>query len=245
MEDAPKVPAGRLVYAIGDIHGRADLLDRLLRDIELDAAAIHGVARRTLVFVGDYVDRGPDSRGVVDRLLTGPPSGFDAVFLRGNHEAFLLDFLRRPDALSLWLYNGAAETLASYGLDVSDTALRQADAGTWRDRFVERLPQDHRAFYEALALSAVIGDYLFVHAGVRPGVPLDRQDPGDLMWIREAFLESRRSFGHMVVHGHTPGSEPVTRPNRIGIDTGAWMTGRLTALRLWGTQRRFLTTAGA
>lgn len=244
MADAPSVPEGRLVYAIGDIHGRSDLLAQLLRDIQDDAAAHDPATRRTLVFLGDYVDRGPDSRGVIEILISGLPDGFDAVFLLGNHESFLLDFLERPEVLSLWIYNGALATLSSYGVLPSSPALADAAPGVLRDRFAAALPPSHRTFLASLELMAIIGGYAFVHAGLRPGVPIDRQDPQDLLWIRDAFLEAKESFGYMVVHGHTPESEPVIRKNRIGIDTGACMTGRLTALRLFAAERAFLMTQG-
>ncbi|MGI9381700.1 MAG: metallophosphoesterase family protein [Methyloligellaceae bacterium] len=242
MAGAPSVPEGRLVYAIGDIHGRSDLLAQLLRDIRNDAAAHVSATRRTLVFLGDYVDRGPDSRGVIEILISGLPDGFDAIFLMGNHEWFLIDFLKRPEVLSHWMYNGAAATLSSYGLPTSASILADAEPNVWRDQFAAALPPSHHTFLVSLELTAVIGDYVFVHAGLRPGVPIDRQDPKDLLWIREPFLEAQDGFAYMVVHGHTPGARPVIRENRIGIDTGACMTGRLTALRLFASDRAFLMT---
>ena len=244
MADLPSVPEGRLVYAVGDIHGRSDLLTELLRKIEDDAASHVSATRRTLVFLGDYVDRGPDSRGVVEILSSGLPDGFDAIALKGNHEWFLLDFLEHPKALPLWLYNGAAATLASYGVPSSVHPQADSAPDVLREQFAAALPSSHRSFLASLEMTAVIGGYLFVHAGVRPGVPLDQQDPEDLLWIREPFLETRESFGHIVVHGHTPGTEPVVPKNRICIDTGACMTGRLTALRLFASERAFLTTSG-
>jgi serine/threonine protein phosphatase 1 len=234
--DRPSLPRGEIVYAIGDIHGRSDLLAALLHAIKADAAR-STTARRSLVFIGDYIDRGPDSRGVIDMLLSDLPSDFDAHFLKGNHEDLLLTFLAESDLLPNWLANGAAQTLASYGIDVAPLLWSQAPPREWRDVLVAALPQEHRAFFEALKLSVTLGDYFFAHAGVQPGVPLDAQDAHDLVWIRDEFLHSEEEFGKVVVHGHTPTALPEFRRNRIGIDTGAVFTNRLTALRLEGDRQ--------
>ncbi|MGH6735943.1 MAG: metallophosphoesterase family protein [Methyloceanibacter sp.] len=238
---APRLPEGELLYAVGDIHGRTDLLANLLRQIEADAAH-RDAAKRTLVFLGDYVDRGPDSRGVVDMLLTDLPEKFYTQFLKGNHEALLLDFLDDPRRLDHWLMNGGDATLASYGVDVEALIHEDAPPETWRDAFAGALPGAHLRFFESLGLVVQAGDYLFVHAGMRPGVPLEAQTETDLIWIRDAFLDSAASFGKIVVHGHTPVRAPEVRPNRIGIDTGAVFTGCLTALRLRGGERGFVQT---
>jgi serine/threonine protein phosphatase 1 len=235
------VPPGSLVYAIGDIHGRLDLLDALLAMIVADAQGVEAT-ERLLVFLGDYIDRGPDSAGVIDRLISGLPEGFASICLKGNHEAIMLDFLERPAQLNLWVENGAAATLASYGLDAYGFDWHWGDEAGCRDDLVAAMPANHRSFLEELRLSYQCGDYFFAHAGVRPGVPLDAQRPQDLIWIRAPFLESDADFGKVVVHGHTPGERPVVRPNRIGIDTAAWLRGTLTALRLEGTDRAFLAT---
>jgi serine/threonine protein phosphatase 1 len=173
-------------------------------------------------------------------LLHRLPRGFDAHFLKGNHEALLLDFLEDPGSLDQWLANGAATTFASYGVDVAALVRARAAPETWRRALLAGLPEEHRRFYEHLELAVSFGDYLFVHAGVRPGVPLDAQDPHDLVWIRGEFLRSDAKFGKVVVHGHTPKPEPEIRANRIGIDTGAVFTNRLTALRLEDGSRRLL-----
>ena len=240
--DIPTLPQGQLLYAIGDIHGRSDLLAKLLAEIEADALRREGVERRTLVFIGDYIDRGPDSFGVVELLLDALPAGFDAHFLKGNHESIMLDFLEDPTCLDQWLANGAEATLRSYGVDVGTLARERARPEIWREVFVAALPARHRAFFETLELMVPIGDYLFVHAGVRPGVPLEAQDPQDLIWIRGEFLRAADDFGKVVVHGHTPTTIPDVRANRIGIDTGAVFTGRLTALRLEDGSRGFVQT---
>jgi serine/threonine protein phosphatase 1 len=238
----PAVPAGQRIYAIGDIHGRLDLLDQLLRMIALDDAEQKPLERRTLVFLGDYVDRGPDSAGVIDRLLTGLPETFEPIFLKGNHEEMLLQSLTESMMVSSWLANGGAQTLVSYGVlrdDYSGMSLRTADVGP---ALAAALPERHLAFLRQLKITATFGDYFFVHAGVLPGVALDSQEEEDCLFIREPFLSHRGSFGKIVVHGHTPVQEPEVRSNRIGIDTGGFFTGRLTALRLEGEYRGFLAT---
>lgn len=238
-----QVPERQLVYAVGDIHGRSDLLAELLRKIEADAAETDA-AKKTLIFIGDYVDRGPDTSGVVETLLHALPESFSAQFLKGNHEQLLLDFLDDPCRLDHWRMNGGEPTMASYGVDVESLKTIGASPDAWRDAFMSALPPAHFDFYRHLKLEVSLGDYLFVHAGVRPGVPLHAQDERDLIWIRDEFLEATEPFGKIVVHGHTPRSEPVVRANRIGIDTGAVFSDRLTALRLQNGAWSFLRTGG-
>jgi len=235
---AASVPPGRRVYVVGDIHGCVALLDCLLKSIVADAAT--APEKRLLVFVGDYVDRGPDSRGVIERLLN-PPESFEVRCLRGNHDQAVLDFLNDPPSYRAWKSYGAQETLVSYGVrpPLFDDVQAIVEA---RDAFAARLPPSHRRFLEELELSTEIGDYFVVHAGVRPGIALGAQSPEDLLWIREDFLLSRSDFGKVVVHGHTPTEYVVRRKNRIGIDTGAYATGRLTALVLEGETVRLLHT---
>lgn len=235
-----RVPEGQRVYAVGDIHGRADLLHELLELIRHDAA---GTDRRcTVVFLGDYVDRGPDNSEVIDLLAGEPLPGFDALHLVGNHEAVFLQFLRDAEIGRDWLRFGGDATLRSYGVRIRSSnppidELLEAKAALARN-----LPRRHLQFLRGLRLSCSIGDYFFVHAGVRPGVPLDQQDGNDMIWIRDLFLNSEMDFGKVVVHGHTPDEFVHNLPNRIGIDTGAYFTGHLTAAVLEGEERRFLST---
>jgi serine/threonine protein phosphatase 1 len=228
------------VYAIGDIHGRRDLLEQLLDAIAADRTNWPG--KTQLIFLGDYVDRGSQSREVIDTLLALPRS-FTPTFLRGNHDQCALDFLRQPSCLREWLDLGGAETLRSYGIRPP----RQFDSEalvSLRNAFAAALPPEHLSFLTGLLPSVILGDYLFVHAGIRPGVSLDRQSPRDMLWIRDEFLRSAADYGKIIVHGHSPHPSPVKRHNRIGIDTGAYLTGKLTALILEGEKHRFLSSSG-
>ncbi|MEM8575289.1 MAG: metallophosphoesterase [Pseudomonadota bacterium] len=236
------IPDGEVVYAIGDIHGRVDLLAQLLALIQKDVVQSHASVR-TLIFLGDYVDRGPDSHDVIEALCTDLPQDFTAHFIKGNHEQFLLDFVDDPSWLDAWRRNGGEQTLVSYGVDVDGLARSHARLAVWRDAFLAVLPERHRQFLEILKLTHVVGDFVFVHAGVRPGVRLRDQVPDDLLWIRDEFLDSDEVFEKVVVHGHSPGREPVVRPNRIGIDTGAVFSDCLTAVRLEADRRDFLHTS--
>lgn len=235
------LPPGLRVYAIGDIHGRDDLLASLLQRIEMDAKAAP-VERDILIYLGDYVDRGLQSKQVLDRLTGHPLAGFEHVFLKGNHEQALLQFLSDPAFGKTWKYYGGLETLHSYGINELTLTDDPAAFERAREHFAEVLPEAHRHFLETLQVSAELGGYFFAHAGVRPGISLNRQIEEDLLWIREEFLQSSASFGKIVIHGHTPGEEVVVRRNRIGIDTGAYMTGVLTALVLEGDEKRFIQT---
>jgi serine/threonine protein phosphatase 1 len=239
------LPAGVRLYAVGDIHGRLDLLENLLNLIEGDREVSAG-EQPVLVFLGDYVDRGPDSKGVVEKLLTGLPQGFTSLFLKGNHEELLLSFLRDPGTGMHWLHNGGDATLLSYGvkLEVVEAAFFRGGPALAElaERFRSLLPEPHLKFYESLKLYYRSGDYFFVHGGVRPGVALDRQSEDDMLWIREEFLDWPHDFGAVVVHGHTPVRVPDDRDNRIGIDTFAVRTGILTAAGLEGCRRWFLST---
>jgi len=236
--DAARVPDGQRVYAIGDIHGRLDLLEKLHHSILEDAQeALASGLTVTLVYLGDYIDRGPQSKGVVDCMVGDWPSYINPVFLRGNHEATLLNFLEDPNVLNAWRNFGGVEALHSYGVDVS--VLREAGGfETIQRDFKALLPLDHLRFYQNLQTTAIIGGYFFVHAGIRPGVSLDEQKEEDLLWIREEFLESNRFHGKVIVHGHSPSEQPEIWSNRINIDTGAYLTNRLTCLVLQGEEQR-------
>lgn len=239
----PRVPTGTAVYAIGDIHGRSDLLARLHEAIAADAER-QAAPRRLVVYLGDYVDRGADSRGVIDLLLDRPAAGLEAVHLLGNHERMMLNFLDNPEGGSMWLRNGGDAALRSYDIDCAGN---ESDPGRLRDLQSElraKLPRRHLEFLHGLCLTHVEGDYLFVHAGLRPGVPLAEQREEDMIWIRGTFLSSTADHGKIVVHGHTIAPEPQVCTNRIGIDTGAWYTDRLTALALDGERRRLFATGG-
>ncbi len=235
-------PEGVRLYAIGDIHGRDDLLADLMARIEDDARR-REPARNVLVYLGDYIDRGLQSRQVLDRLVAGPPRGFEAIYLKGNHEAAMLEFLDDADFGRTWKYYGGLETLHSYGINELTLSDNPDDFVRARDHLEQVLPSSHRKFLENLVLSAEFGDYFFAHAGVCPGIDLSRQVEDDLLWIRDAFLNSDQWFGKVVVHGHTPREKPVFRSNRIGIDTGAYMTNVLTCLALETDGRRVIQNA--
>jgi len=233
-----ELPAGLRIYAIGDLHGRADLLDALHEPIAEDRARRPAQAV-LIVYIGDYIDRGPDSAGVVERLADPPHDGAERVHLIGNHEDVMRAALRAdPAAMSNWLHFGGVATLASYGIEprrlAGMTAAQIAEAA------LEAMPARHRAFFDRLSISHTVGGYFFCHAGVRPGVPLALQDHFDLVWIREPFLFSEADFGKIIVHGHTPAEVPELMPNRINIDTGAVYGGRLTAVVLEDRAIRFL-----
>jgi serine/threonine protein phosphatase 1 len=220
-----KVPPGTRIYAIGDVHGRADLLERTISDIDQHRNA-YPIAHAIEIMLGDYIDRGPQSDEVIE-LLTSRRLDAQTICLMGNHETYLLDFLRDPASLAEWQHYGGLETLMSYGLapSLNPTADDQKQLAAL---LAERLPTHHYDFLMTLPLSFDCGDYFFVHAGVRPGVALSDQRAEDLLLIREEFLLYKGSFGKTVVHGHTPVNEPEIHDNRINLDTGAFATGKLT-----------------
>jgi serine/threonine protein phosphatase 1 len=232
---APSVPQGTRVYVIGDIHGRLDLLTQLRERIIMDSGDFTG-ERKVVVYLGDYVDRGPRAKEVIDLLVDEPLGGFESVHLEGNHEKLFLDFLDDASVWPLWLFNGAGATLSSYGVTPT------AGAEGLQAEFRARIPERHLEFLRALALSHTEGDYFFVHAGVRPGVALEDQDEADMIWIRDLFLSSDADHGKIVVHGHSISRQPEIEANRIGIDTGAYTSGKLTCLVIEGQRRAFLHT---
>lgn len=244
LGDRPKAPArrgaaGHRAYAIGDVHGRLDLLDGLLQQIDADHRTRGGGAKPLLVFLGDLIDRGPHSSQVVERVRGGALPGFRTLALLGNHEEVLLRLLDGEEGLvRQWFGFGGLACVASYGTDPME--LRAMPEHTALQHICHAIPAEHQAFLRGLGDSFRFGDYLFVHAGIRPGVPLERQSPIDLRWIRQPFLGDRRDHGMMVVHGHTISDAIDEQSNRIGIDTGAFHHGVLTALAIEGEQRWFL-----
>ncbi len=232
-----KGPAGIVVYAIGDVHGRLDLLARMHETIAADAGRRGGEWR--IVHLGDYVDRGPESRGVIEHLVNRSAADRRVLALAGNHDVGFLDFLSSPDPNGTFARYGGVETAQSYGvaLDPDDvetfpSACRALDAAVL---------QAHRDFLRGLKFSATFGDFFFCHAGIRPGVALDAQDEQDLIWIRGEFHRHEGLYPKVIVHGHTPVPAPDVRANRVNIDTGAFASGTLTALVIDGTEKQLLT----
>ena len=226
---SPRLPDGMRIYAIGDVHGRVDLLDAAFAriDANLTRSAPHRVVH---VLLGDYVDRGPSSREVLDRLVERART-HHIVCLKGNHESYLVEFLHDASVLGDWRHFGGLETLRSYGLNPSAIP-SGVEEQRLANAFAAALPGEHRQLLRKLGASFSCGDFFFAHAGVKPGVPLAQQSEHDLLWIRDDFLLSEQDFGKVVVHGHTPVLQPEFRPNRINIDTGAYATGRLTCLMI-------------
>ncbi|NUR45119.1 MAG: serine/threonine protein phosphatase [Sphingomonas sp.] len=239
-EQGPAGARGYRAYAVGDIHGRVDLLEHLLAKIHADLQ--RRPARKTLlVFVGDLIDRGPSSAQVIERLRCYHRDGVKPVFLLGNHEEVMLRALAGDSTVvESWLQFGGLQCLQSYGVTLAKLRGRSAEEVIEIVRAV--VPREHVEFLETFADSCRFGDYLFVHAGIRPGIEVDQQSQSDLRWIREPFLFDERDHGFLVVHGHTITDEVEERPNRIGIDTGAYRSGLLTALAIEGTERWLIDT---
>jgi serine/threonine protein phosphatase 1 len=246
----PRAPAGTTTYVVGDIHGRADMLASLLRKIAADAAEdeVQGVdaGQRELILLGDYVDRGPDSRGVIDTILSiqNDTDFWTVTALKGNHEFAFLTFLNDATYWPVWADYGARETLLSYGVN---PPIKVSDAEEWTRAHAEinaAVPPEHRAFLEGLELVALRGDYLCTHAGVRPDIPIEDQVEQDLLWIREDFLRNTRRLEKVIVHGHTPAAEAFLGEHRIGLDTGAYATSVLTAVKLRGAEQTLIQARG-
>jgi serine/threonine protein phosphatase 1 len=223
----PSLPSGLRIYAVGDIHGRLDLLDPLLARIDEDISA-RPVAKAMFVFLGDYVDRGPSSRETIDRLMAHGEAN-ECVFLKGNHEQIAIRCLSDRSLFDHWMRLGGVDTLISYGVSPKPS-LDEMQIVRLQAAFHDALPQAHFRFFRDLRSSFTCGDFFFAHAGVRPSVELSRQKESDLLWIRDEFLSSNENFGKIVVHGHTPTREVEVASNRVNIDTGAFATGRLTCL---------------
>lgn len=240
-----RLPEGVRVYAVGDLHGAVDLARRLEAAIADDIAASGSFLSNFIVYVGDYVDRGVQSRDLVDYLAALRHDGVRRIFLLGNHDAWLRDYLRGEPVGAGWLRFGGDATLASYGVTLAPGTDDEARLAATRPALQAAVPPHHREFLDSLEVGFGFGDYFFCHAGIRPNVPLAAQNVEDLIWIREPFLDWRGDAGKVIVHGHTIEDRPVVRRNRIGIDTGAYSTGNLTCVVLEGQQQRFLTTAAS
>ena len=230
----PEVPPGFRLYAIGDVHGRDDLLAALFARIDAHKAQFP-IARPIEILIGDCIDRGPDSRAVIERLIARA-AATDLVPLLGNHEDMLLRSLSDADGFDYWLTLGGIQTLRSYGiLDEGEQADPQRSLDEMRRTLVARFPAEHLTFLSSWQTCFAMGSYFFAHAGVRPGMPLARQSRKDLLWIRDEFLSSDADFGAVIVHGHTPVERVDVRPNRVNIDTGAYLSDNLTCLVMEGT----------
>jgi serine/threonine protein phosphatase 1 len=233
-----RVPEGIRVYAVGDIHGRLDLLERVLAGIDADMDQ-HPVSNAIRIFLGDYIDRGQDSKRVLDRIITCCAT-YPTVCLIGNHEVFMREFLRDPNTLAVWRRCGGLSTLSSYGFFPTIIEADDADQREVMSNFDRVLPHSHRKFLANLRPYFILGDFFFVHAGIRPGIRLTMQAENDLLWIRDDFLSCEDDHGKVVVHGHTPVLEPDIQFNRINIDTGAYATGKLTCMALERNEIRFI-----
>ena len=236
----PRLPEGLRIYAMGDVHGRLDCLNKLLDKIADDARLYSG--RKILIGLGDYIDRGADSAGVIARLMQPLPAGLEGIFLMGNHESCFLDVLQDSSKAANWLRHGGRETLLSYRISVEAGRSTPEKMEQLRQRIVAAFPPDHRAWLHARPVQVSFGDYLFVHAGVNPHMPLDAQAERDFLWSREPFLSHPTPLEKVVVHGHTVSAEVEFLPHRIGVDTGAYASHTLSAVVLEGVQQRLIQT---
>jgi serine/threonine protein phosphatase 1 len=236
--DYPPAPEGCTIYAIGDIHGRADLLAHVHTMIDQDKT-LANCERKVEIYLGDYIDRGSNSATVISRLIERGAQT-SAIFLRGNHEQYLLDLLSGKDCWAEWKALGGTACCLSYGMR-TELLDRLVPSDEIRQALFDSLPPDHLRFYADTGAYCSAGAYLFVHAGIRPGIKLEKQTPKDLMGIRGSFLRYQGDFGYIVVHGHTSVKRPDLRKNRINIDTGAFATSRLTCLRIDCDGSRLLT----
>lgn len=234
------LPPGLRVYCIGDIHGRNDLLNGLLSKIMADQVGYQGQLQ--VVYVGDYIDRGMNSKEVVELLANQHCFSNESIFIRGNHEQALLHFLDDDSVGPAWLSFGGLATLASYGVAMAKMPTKRQDYIDLQQRLKEHLPEHHEQFLRKTIFSYQVGSYFFVHAGINPKYSITRQNVDDLMWIRDEFVSSKKNFEKIIVHGHTVSEKPEFRSNRIGIDTGAYASGVLTCLVLEGQEQRLLQT---
>lgn len=242
---AAKFLDGRVGYAVGDIHGCADLLDLMLNEIETRARDdVREAGPPILIFLGDYVDRGPDSKGVINLLLSGRPSNCERRYLRGNHEQAMVAFMADAATNRRWLVHGGAETMLSYGVKPPSFSMSSdADWAAASASLTQVVPPEHVAFLNSLERYIVLGDYAFVHAGVEVTKTLEEQTDDELYWSRERWIGAKRRFSHKVVHGHTPTEQPHHDERRVGVDTGAYASGVLTAARFEGEAVTFFNVS--
>ncbi len=233
-------PEGLRIYAIGDVHGRFDLLQAMHRLIAAENEKLP-LADWVVIHLGDYTDRGPQSRQVLDLLVRATGDSERMLALAGNHDIGLLEFLETGDAFGLFAGNGGRQTALSYGIDIDFSDAASVAAG-WK-AFAKAIPSSHVQFLRGLPRSMVFGDFFFCHAGIRPGIDLDDQDPDDLIWIRGEFLNHPSLYSKVIVHGHTPVDDVDVRLNRINVDTGAFASGRLSAIMIDGNRKFLLETA--
>ena len=238
--EAHAEPPDEVIYAVGDIHGRADLVEALIEKIEDDIAEQPKEGR--LVFLGDYIDRGLQSKQVIDFLLSERVQKLRPIFIKGNHEDAFLNFLSNPQHGPIWAKYGGRETLVSYGIRPPRSMSFNDDWIEAHKALQQSLPPSHERFLMSLQLSVRLGPYGFVHAGVKPGVPFEDQNEEDLLWIRDEFLRSKNGFDVMVIHGHTPVDQATNSEFRVNVDTGAYYSGRLTAARISGQEISFIST---
>ena len=233
-----------LIYAIGDIHGRHDLLSGLLTKIKHDMSQqnFEGVEKTQIIFLGDYIDRGPGSKDVIETVSKLKIHGAELIFLRGNHEAAALEFLQNPNQGSKWMQFGGRETLESYGVVLPREIDTVEDWTHYGEAFAKKISPKHVSFLRSLISYKIEGEYMFVHAGINPAKPAEAQSDDEYLWIRDSFLNSMKKLPYIVVHGHTPEPRPVWDGRRIGIDTGAYMSNKLTAVRLLQGNVEFLST---
>jgi serine/threonine protein phosphatase 1 len=238
----PDCPPGERIYCIGDIHGRHDILEKIHIKILEDSVSYTG--HKKLIYLGDYIDRGEHSQQVVELLLTSPLLGFEIIYLRGNHEQTMLDFLIESEVGRSWFNYGGLQTLVSYGVRYRKLPTSPHDFQALQTELRASLPLSHVEFLEQTILSYVDGSYYFVHAGVNPRLKLDQQQAEDQLWIRDAFIEHTKPYEKIIVHGHTITEEVDFQVNRIGLDTGAYLSGKLSCLVLEDDQQRLIQTDG-
>jgi len=236
----PSCPSGSRAYCIGDIHGRDDLLQQIHDKILADASDF--TDNKTVIYLGDYIDRGERSKQVVELLLTKPLPGFNSIYLRGNHEQSLLDFLTEPNIGQVWFNYGGLQTLVSYGVRYKKIPTNIQDLQALQRELKEQLPYSHLDFFNKTRLFHSYGSYYFVHAGVNPDLSLEQQQAEDQLWIREGFVDHVKTFEKIIVHGHTISDEPDFQHNRIGVDTGAYLSGKLSCLVLENDTQRIIQT---